>query len=71
MRDFKETPAGYRLLIVHPTPWVYKSDYLGGSKSAIVDANGKAVITEGQVSNVLYDTIWTMYFDFLRDDEEG
>ena len=62
---FAETPAGYRLLLAHPTPWTYISDYQNG-KSAIVDKESTLVVMEGQVDAAVYDAIWTLYFDHLQ-----
>jgi hypothetical protein len=69
MNNFSESATGFRLLLAHPVPWTYKSNYAPG-KSAIIDKDGKPVVVEGQVSSVLYDAIWAMYFDLLRDEED-
>ncbi len=57
---FKDSITGCNLLIEHPVPWCY-------SKGGIFDANGASVVHQDQVSNVVFDTIWQVYFDYLRD----
>jgi hypothetical protein len=65
MSAFSESPTGFRLLMEHPVPWRYVSNYADG-KSAIVDKEGEPVVKEGQVSPVVFDAIWGLYFDCLR-----
>ncbi len=69
---FGETSTGYRLLVSHPIPWTYKANYsVGGpAKAAILDKDGRVVVVEGQVSNVIFDMIWSVYFDLIRQEEE-
>lgn len=63
MSDFSESLTGFRLLMQHPIPW----KYIGGTPAAIVDANEKVIVTETQVSSVVFDAIWAVYFDLLRE----
>ena len=63
MNNLHEQQPYYRLMIAHPVPWNYK---LG----VIYDADEKEVIKEDQVSQVVFDAIWGVYFDILRNAEE-
>ena len=65
MSDFSESPTGFRLLVQHPVPWRYVSNHGDEGRSAILDANGDEVVRESQVSVVVFDAIWAVYFDLL------
>ncbi len=59
-------------MMAHPLPWIYKPNYSPG-KAAIVDAKGNIVVSEGgAVSNGIFDMVWAVYYDLLREcAEEG
>ena len=51
-------------LLMHPWEYIGHRD---GIPAAIIDANGKLVVTEDKVSVVVFDAIWALYFDYLRE----
>lgn len=67
MNTFKESPTGFRLLMAHPIPWRYDSNWDGDSKAAIIDADNHLIVKESQVTPVVFDLIWAAYFDLLRE----
>lgn len=50
----------------HPTPWKYVSNHIN-RYAAIVDTNDMAVVLEGQVPQVVFDSIWTIYVYFGKE----
>lgn len=59
----KYTPAQIRLALQHPLPWKYdKVDPQKNPFNSIVDATGKEILREDQVSQVVFDAVWDLGF---------
>lgn len=67
MDEFKNSATGNMVLMAHPVPWRYVSNWEGDSRAAIIDADDKVVVKETHVSPVVFDLIWAAYFDLLRE----
>lgn len=62
--SFTESNTAFRLVVEHPMPWKYQTK---GPEGIILDSAGNVVLRSGQVSSVIFDTVWGIYFEFFRN----
>lgn len=62
--NFTETNTAFRLMVEHPMPWKYQTK---GAEGVILDAAGNVVLRDSQVSSVIFDTVWGIYFEFFHN----